>query len=379
MRALFLFVTLAFFLGISTSLAQEKHTHKASRVIEFPDIPGYKTLKADLHIHSVFSDGSVWPSIRVQEALRDGLDAISLTEHLEYQPHSDDIPHPDRNRAYNLALAEAKDHDLLIINGAEITREMPPGHSNAIFINDANKLLQKNSLDAFKKAKEQQAFVFWNHPNWVAQKLDGIAELSEMHQKLIKDGMLHGIEIVNEQTYSEEAFQIALDHNLTLIGTSDIHGLIDWEFDVPNGGHRPITLVFAKEKTVASLHDGLKNRKTVVWFNNTLIGTSEFLKPLIKASLEVTKTGTVSSYKGASSVQTIKIKNTSDVDYIFQNTSDYTFHRHSDVLTLKAHSTITLEVKTLKKLDEFDLKFNVLNAIVAPKTYANIEFTIKSN
>ena len=29
--------------------------------INFPDIPGYQTLKCDLHIHTVFSDGSVWP------------------------------------------------------------------------------------------------------------------------------------------------------------------------------------------------------------------------------------------------------------------------------------------------------------------------------
>ena len=28
-----------------------------------PDIPGYRTLKADLHLHTVFSDGNVWPKI----------------------------------------------------------------------------------------------------------------------------------------------------------------------------------------------------------------------------------------------------------------------------------------------------------------------------
>jgi hypothetical protein len=38
--------------------------------------------------------------IRVEEALRDGLDGIAITEHLEWQPHLKDIPHPDRNRAY---------------------------------------------------------------------------------------------------------------------------------------------------------------------------------------------------------------------------------------------------------------------------------------
>ena len=43
---------------------------------------------------------------------------------------------------------------------------------------------------------------------------------------LIQEGLLDGIEVVNEHT-SAEALQIALDHDLTVLGTSDIHGLID--------------------------------------------------------------------------------------------------------------------------------------------------------
>ena len=111
------------------------HNTKSNRKIEFPDLPGYKTLVCDLHMHSVFSDGSVWPDIRVQEAIRDGLDVIATTEHIEYQPWKADIPHPDRNRSYEYHSNFAKDSDLLVLNGSEITRDMPPGHANAIFIN----------------------------------------------------------------------------------------------------------------------------------------------------------------------------------------------------------------------------------------------------
>lgn len=63
----------------------------------------HQWLSTDLHIHTVFSDGAVWPSIRVEEARREGLDLIAMTEHLEYQPHAKDIPHPDRNRSYTIA------------------------------------------------------------------------------------------------------------------------------------------------------------------------------------------------------------------------------------------------------------------------------------
>ena len=94
---------------------------KSNRKIEFPDLPGYKTLVCDLHMHSVFSDGSVWPDIRVQEAIKDGLDVIATTEHIEYQPWKDDIPHPDRNRSYEYHSNFAKNSDVLVLNGSEIT------------------------------------------------------------------------------------------------------------------------------------------------------------------------------------------------------------------------------------------------------------------
>lgn len=377
------FFLIIFLLIITTSIHGQNdkvksHSHKHNRVIEFPDIPGYKTLKTDLHMHSVFSDGYVWPTIRVQEALKDGLDAISVTEHIEYQPHSKDIPHPDRNRSYILAAKEAEKHHLSVINGSEVTREMPPGHVNAIFITDANKLKQKNPIDAFKEAKKQGAFIFWNHPNWIAQNPDGIAILTDMHKQLIKDGLLHGIEIVNEHTYSDEALQIALDNNLTLMGTSDIHGLIDWEFNINKGGHRPITLVFAKDNTEESLKEALFDRRTAVWFNNTLIGRSKFLIPLIEQSLQIKKVESVSSYKGLSLVQAVFIKNKSDVDYILQNESNFTFHADIDIITIKAHTTQEIQIKTLKNLTDFDLQFRVLNAVTAPKEHPSIVFKIKS-
>ncbi len=61
------------------------------RLLPIPDVPGYVALKGDFHLHSVFSDGEVWPTVHVREAWRDGLDVVALTEHLEYRPHRADI------------------------------------------------------------------------------------------------------------------------------------------------------------------------------------------------------------------------------------------------------------------------------------------------
>ncbi len=352
--------------------AQTQHTHTFGRAIRFPDIPGYRTLKCDFHIHSVFSDGSVWPDIRVQEALRDSLDAISLTEHLEYQPHSADIPHPDRNRAYQLAEQSARPYEqLLVINGAEITRRMPPGHVNAIFIDDANQLLISDSIEVFREAKRQGAFTFWNHPNWVAHRRDGIATMTDMHQYLIAEGLLHGIEVVNDLTYSDEALQIALDYNLTIMGTSDVHGLVDWQYKIGEGGHRPLTLIFATEKSPEAIKAALLDRRTVAYFNHTLIGRDTWLRPLLEAAITIEQ----ATYQSITSVLEVTLRNHSDSPFVLINRSPYTFHASTDIVLIKPNSKMTLEVKTRDLLSDITLAFEVLNAVTAPNTHPIIRMT----
>ena len=345
------------------------------RKIVFPDVPGYQTLVCDLHIHTVFSDGSVWPNIRVEEALLDGVDAIALTEHIEYQPHQSDIPHPDRNRSYEIAKQAAKDKDVLIIHGTEITRSMPPGHANAVFVQDVNQLIIDDPIEAYREANKQGAFIFWNHPHWPAQKPDGIAELTDMHKQLLSEGLLHGIEVVNEGTYSDEALAIAQEHNLTIMGTSDIHGLIDWLFDIPGGGHRPVTLVFAQEKSEQSIKEALQARRTVAWFNNNLIGNESELMPLLNGCVEAGK----ATYMEKTNVVVAELINKSDAEMVLRSNSAYTFHRNSDLVTLPPHSTTELQVKTVDKKDSFELSFEVLNAISAPGEHPSITLSFKTN
>ena len=126
--------------------------------IDIPNLDGYITLKCDFHMHSVFSDGLVWPTVRIDEAYREGLDAISLTEHIEYRPHKKDII-ADHNRSYDVTKKKADQLGILLIKGSEITRPMAPGHFNAIFLSDSNPLEKENYKDAFNEAKKQDAFI----------------------------------------------------------------------------------------------------------------------------------------------------------------------------------------------------------------------------
>lgn len=353
------------------------HSHVADRAVDFPDVPGYHSLACDFHIHTVFSDGSVWPNVRVEEAVRDGLDCLAVTDHLEYQPHADDIPHPDRNRSYDLAVGFAEGHDLIVLRGAEVTRSMPPGHANSIFIEDVNGLLVEDAMDAFREADRQGGFTFWNHPSWTAQKPDGLASLTDFHRELIAEGLLEGIEVVNDRTYSDEALQIALDNDLTILGTSDIHGLVDWQFDVPEGGHRPVTLVFAEERSVDGIRAALVAGRTTVWHDNTLIGRPEHVLPLIRSSLSVASAEYEGEDDDGSSVLHVAIENTSDAAFILQNRSAYTFHGNADLVTVAPLATTSIAVKPGERAARLDLVFTVLNAVTAPSEHPEITLGVE--
>lgn len=350
-----------------------EHGHSHGRKIVFPDVPDYQTLKCDFHIHTVFSDGNVWPTIRVEEALKDGLDAIAMTEHLEYQPHEEDIPHPDRNRSYIVAKQFATAFELIVINGVEITRDMPPGHNNAIFVQDANKIKVEDAKAAFEEAKRQGAFVFWNHSNWVAQRADGIARLEPMHEEFIREGLVQGIEVVNDLTYTDEGLQIAIDNNLAVIGTSDIHGLVDWQFKIPEGGHRPITLVFAKERTEESIKEAVFAGRTVAYYKNLLVGKSEHLNPLVQSCIQLKK----AEYLGTSQIALVTLENVSDAPFLLENLSKFTLHENGDMITIPSHGEVTLQVKTLVDLESFELNFKVWNALSAPKTHPELKVEVK--
>ena len=89
--------------------------------IVIPDIDGYKTLKGELHIHTVFSDASVWPTTRIDEAMTEGLDFIAITDHVDarlLKQKNKGLMDFDRNESYKIAASAGKSHDVLVIHGS---------------------------------------------------------------------------------------------------------------------------------------------------------------------------------------------------------------------------------------------------------------------
>ena len=154
--------------------------------IILPEVNGYNCYKADLHVHTIYSDGDVTPRQRVHEAWYDGLDIIAITDHLEIrtyekfmikalQPYSKDGQpfvyasagagnKKDKdapmlcnlNAGYEEALSyiEKEEIPILAIRGTEIWRKPSEiGEYNAIFLKDINAICDKDLFECFRRVK----------------------------------------------------------------------------------------------------------------------------------------------------------------------------------------------------------------------------------
>jgi hypothetical protein len=329
--------------------------------INIPDVLGYKTLKCDLHTHTVFSDGLVWPTVRVDEAWREGLDAISITDHIEYQPHKQDIP-TNHNRPYEIALRRAKEKNILLVKGAEITRDTPPGHFNAIFIDDINLLDTEDFVDSVKAANKQNGFVFWNHPGWKPEAKGWF----DIHTELYENKWLHGIEVVNGDSYYPEAHEWCLEKNLTMMGNTDIHQPIVGS-DITAENHRPMTLVFAEEKSIKALKEALVAGRTAVWFKNELIGRPKHLRAIFRRAVQVDK-----PYRTQGDTTWFEVTNNSDIDIQIQRVGQ----EGPEKLTLPANAITMIETKVDTKAEQAELRCQVTNFLVAPDRGLPVKLTI---
>ncbi|MFI3262021.1 MAG: PHP domain-containing protein [Rikenellaceae bacterium] len=262
-----------------------------------PKVDGYTPLKCDFHIHTVFSDGEVWPTTRVDEAWSDGLDVIAITDHIEYRPYKD-VVKGDLNESNKIAANHAKNKGILVVPGIEITRSKPLGHLNALFIKDANALDVDNELEAIDIAVSQGAYILWNHPGWPDDK----TTLYPVHEQLIKDKKISAVEVFNDIEYYPRSFKWCNDYNLAYFACSDIHDLIVTHY---GKNIRPMTIVFAKEKTKESLREAMDARRTIAFFNGQLAGDKDLLEKFVKASLEITKVGE----------DVVEVYNNSDITY----------------------------------------------------------------
>lgn len=284
------------------------------RRVPVPDIPGYHAYKADLHIHTIFSDAQVTPRMRVIEAWMEDLDILAITDHHPMPRTGYDKG--DRNAGFNEAAKEASRIGLKLIKGFEMTGSEPIGHINVLFLNELNDYnlpypfgpAEADSL--LKKAVAEDAYIIGNHPGWPDQN----STLSDFVAERMEDGTIQGVEVFNNKEFYPMSIDHANRYGLAMLGCTDCHYPTYFLFDQVND-HRDMTIIFAKDDSDASLKEALRAGRTLAWADNTLAGRPELLRTFIHACIKV------EFAKVNGSTVYFKLFNTSDIPFVFQNSN----------------------------------------------------------
>jgi hypothetical protein len=359
--------------------------------ITIPDIAGFYTLKGDFHMHTVFSDGHVWPTFRVNEALRDDLDVISLTEHIDYEGFPDLIDQ-DYNKSYEIASKAAENKRLIIIKGVEISPRVAPYHHNALFLEDANILptqymksgkaefVMKDSIThdqlmgPFLAAKKQNAFVVYNHPSWGWWDKKDTVLFTSFHQELLDMDILKGIEVVNSGNYNVIAHRMAMEYELTMVCNTDEH--YD-NYPRYKDTHRPMTLVFAKEKTAAGVEEALFTKRTALYFGDYVIAREPEAEALFKSSVKVFSERKL---RKAEPLLVVNFVNTSDIPFDTKMSAAYDIEGYPlGQVRIPAHDTTQVILKAVWSYPaETTVKVYVGNILVNPEAGLQTEFVIST-
>lgn len=328
--------------------------------IRFPDLPGYVTLKCDFHMHTVFSDGSVWPTVRVDEAWREGLDAIAISDHVEHHLHKADVVE-NLNRPQEIAAGRAVERNILLIRGGEITPATPPGHHNAIFLKDVNALVADDFYTQVDQAALQNAFIFWNHPGWQGAER---GKWGEAQDRLLKEKKLHGVEVCNGAMNYVDAHRYALEHDLTVVGNSDMHDPSPYWDRTPED-HRTMTLVFAKDRSIEAIREALQAGRTLAWCGNLLVGKEPHLQAMFDACVEVSRV-----QAGGKAGVRAQVKNLSELDIELlrpgADLSDARKKRMATILLPAGMTTMVVLPVPAGKTGSVEIPFKAMNFLAGP-------------
>ena len=350
--------------------------------IILPQVKGFNCYKADLHVHTSYSDGAVTPAGRVNEAWYDGLDILAITDHLESHggvnrffkvtapynkngkptryvvPGSTKMPkngidpglkidfnaiHKEAERANN-----SKGYNLLLIKGCEMARNNEKlGHFNALFVDDLNAIYNFDIRESFRNVHKQGGLIVHNHPGNVE------ANNPEWHEAVRKEGLIDGIEVANGLRYYPPMVTRCVKEKLFMVGCTDTHDVTRHRYS-SIGCFRTMTFIFAKELTEDAIKEALLKRRSIAYSGGDLIGEEEWLGEFLNASIHC---------------QLVKVdKKSESRTFALTNMSSiaYELRRGKTVYTLEPFKTTTLTWGKDKKTGKLaNPRFRVDNMWIA--------------
>ena len=385
-------LTICLLLGLGIAGAQTK-SYKFTEKLYYntpsrtnfvlPQVDGLNCYTADLHAHTIYSDGELSPEERVKEAWCDGLDILAITDHIEtrrqernmlkflkgYSPdkkgfepintrvsrgkHADERGIvSDLNFSTELARQTAKSYpELTIIKGAEISREpVHIGHYCALFTTDNNAIYSRDDAEAIRNARAQGAIITHNHPGWERTSCD----MTEFHKKVYGEGLIDGVEITNGTSFYPEIVGRCIDKKLYMVSATDIHATTSY-YNKQNF-YRNMTLIFAKDKSEKSLRKAFLSQKTLGYSGGYIIGEESLLAKFFQASVKA-------HYVGAA-------KKGIKVSLSNQTSFDYLLKYNSIEIPVPAFQTIFVTLKDEKAV------FEVKNMIHTDYQHPTIELKL---
>lgn len=273
----FLICLLVFLIALSASAADMPFRH------DFPRVGEYEVITGDFHMHTLRSDGKLSIQERLDEAVNRGYDVVSVTDHWTMN-------------GYRMAKDIGGKLGLVVLCGYEnVVFDTKEGkeHMNVIGLSDifkagnqptwcevpvAGRVLYR---DGMSEVAADGGIIIYNHPHV------GYREPTIWG---IEKGYLIGIEVANDQSGKKwgttefngvwcypDAFDFALEHNLTMFADTDSHG--------QRKGNPARTLLLVKDRTPEGVMDALRGRRTAAWFGGMLWGREALLSELIGASV----------------------------------------------------------------------------------------------
>ena len=385
-------LTICLLLGLGIAGAQTK-SYKFTEKLYYntpsrtnfvlPQVDGLNCYTADLHAHTIYSDGELSPEERVKEAWCDGLDILAITDHIEtrrqernmlkflkgYSPekkgfepintrvsrgkHADERGIvSDLNFSTELARQTAKSYpELTIIKGAEISREpVHIGHYCALFTTDNNAIYSRDDAEAIRNARAQGAIITHNHPGWERTSCD----MTEFHKKVYGEGLIDGVEITNGTSFYPEIVGRCIDKKLYMVSATDIHATTNY-YNKQNF-YRNMTLIFAKDKSEKALKKAFLSQKTLGYSGGYIIGEESLLAKFFQASVKA-------NYVGAAK-KGIRVSLTNQTSF------DYLLKYNGIEIPVPAFQTIFVTLKDEKAL------FEVKNMIHTDYQHPTIELKL---
>jgi hypothetical protein len=196
----------------------------------------------------------------------------------------------------------------------------------------------------------------------------------------MEQGMMHGIEVVNSRSYYPEAHRWCLEKRLTMLSNSDIHSPLNLDYDVHAGDHRPLTLVFARDRSADAIREALFDRRTVAYSGNRLVGEPRFLRPIFERSIKIRNSRVRLVNRNRVYIQ---IHNRSDLTYSLERIESPEGIEVPGSLKLPAGRTALYEVRARAGAEvgvrEVRIPYRVNNLLAAPNEGLKVELVFEAD